>query len=390
MRRLLLQGGDLNALCERLDLFKQHPGLLEKYLIASEISLDVLDLLFSRIFGKDDARQIEENAELAKSPYDHFDIAGVTQQRHSVVEGLMGRVDKQGEVMEKMQEKFLDIERQLSALQRQLSMQSEVVRIAASVEGRLDDISQACEQRVNETDRALRNEIRRCDATNHVKEVASAVEELRSQINSRATAEAVEALSDEVTRLKQEEQRLLKEMSPKEFRYDKAAPLRGIIAHLTQKFGGNVHEKGIVEVTASSVTCSLEPKHAVELGSDSEFCSRGTEDSWLCYDFKGGRRVTPTSYSIRSYQDDYRPKPWVLEVSNDGCSWQPVDRRRNNSDLKGRGFVTHNFSINPVPGEGFRFVRLHITGKNHGGSDCLDLTSFEVFGTLFEPDGAGH
>ena len=380
MRRFL-HAGDLNALRERLPLFKQHPGLLEKYLIASEVSLDVLDLLFSRIFGKDVA---EEDAELVKSLYDDFDVAEVTPKKRDVVDDLLGRVDKQSDAMEKMQEQFLDVQRQLSALQRQLNMQGDVTRIASSLEERLDDISQACEQRAKETERAVREEIQRRDATSRVNDVASAVAELRREMSSRASAEAVKALSDEVTRLKQEEERLdaqLKEIAPKEFVCDKAAPLRGIIAHLTQKCGGNVHEKGVVEVTARGGWSDHVPEHAVELGSDSEFCSENEEGSWLCYDFKG-RRVTPTSYSIRSYNDSNRPKSWVLEVSNDGRSWDPVDRREDNSDLVGDGFVTHNFSISPVPGGRFRFVRLRMTGNNHSGGNLLDLTALEVFGVL--------
>ena len=111
MRRLLLHGGDLDAL--RLPLFKQRPGLLEKYLIASEVSLDVLDLLFSRIFGKDDATMTEDEAELVKSLYDDFGGAGVTPKKRDVVEDLLGRVEKQSEAVEKMQGQFLDVQRQL-------------------------------------------------------------------------------------------------------------------------------------------------------------------------------------------------------------------------------------------------------------------------------------
>ena len=389
MRRLLLHGGDLDVLRERLPLFKQRPGLLEKYLIASEVSLDVLDLLFSRIFGKDDATVTEEDAELVKSLYDDFGVAGVTPKKRDAVENLLGRVEKQGEAVEKMQGQFLDVQRQLSALQRQLNMQGDdVTQIAASVERRLGDISQACEERVKETERVVREEIQRRDATGLVGEVASAVAELRREMRSRASAEAVEALSEEVTRLKQEEQRLdaqSKEIARKEFVYDQGAPLEGIIAHLTQKCGGNVHEKGVVEVTASGILSNnherYAPEHAVELGSDSEFRSLNEEGSWLCYDFKG-RCVTPTSYTIRSYDSPHRPKSWDLEVSNDGRSWERVDRRKKNSDLTGDGFVTHNFSISPDPGGRFRFVRLRMTGVNHLGYNYLSLTALEVFGYL--------
>ena len=115
------------------------------------------------------------------------------------------------------------------------------------------------------------------------------------------------------------------------------------------------------------------PENAVDLWLDSEFCSKNAPNSWIRYDFKG-RRVTPTSYSIRSCCGEPGgplPKSWVLEVSNDGSegSWKVVDRRENNSDLFSRNCpVTCNFEISAPPSGAFRFVRLRQTGKNHTGN----------------------
>ena len=156
-------------------------------------------------------------------------------------------------------------------------------------------------------------------------------------------------------------------------------PLNGIIAHLTRECGGNVHEKGVIKVTASS--CIDEAKNVADLGTDSYFYSYGEPDSWIRYDFKGWR-VAPTSYSIKaSHCESLRS--WVLEVSNDGTegSWVVVDSRENNEDLKGED-VTHNFAISAPPSGSFRFVRLRQTGKNHNGANSLQLTSLELFGTL--------
>ena len=48
---------------------------------------------------------------------------------------------------------------------------------------------------------------------------------------------------------------------------------------------------------------------------------------WIYYDFKG-RRVAPTSYSIRT-DSLWSPRSWAFEVSNDGSegSWEVIDRR---------------------------------------------------------------
>ena len=53
LRRLLRDGEDLRELPGKLSLFTDNPGLFEKYVIASEVALEVLELLFSQIFGKD-------------------------------------------------------------------------------------------------------------------------------------------------------------------------------------------------------------------------------------------------------------------------------------------------------------------------------------------------
>ena len=131
------------------------------------------------------------------------------------------------------------------------------------------------------------------------------------------------------------------------------------------------------------------PENVVDLGSDSCFYSNDSPNSWICYDF-GGRRVTPTSYSIRSHPywgDENYPKSWVLEVSNDGSegSWKAVDSREDNNDLNDK-LVTCNFAISAPPSVAFRFVRLRQTGKNHcpdlEGSDVLAIGSLELFGAL--------
>ena len=164
------------------------------------------------------------------------------------------------------------------------------------------------------------------------------------------------------------------------FVYDCAKPLDGIIAHLTRECGGNVHKKGLVQVIASSVFGTSDaPENTVDLGTDTRFSSNSRQNQWICYNFKD-RRVSLTSYSIRSFSR-FNLKSWVLEVSNDGQTWELVDRRNDNTDLKAQ-YVTCNFEIGKPPRESFRLVRLRQTGANHEGEHFLELTSFEVFGTL--------
>ena len=165
-----------------------------------------------------------------------------------------------------------------------------------------------------------------------------------------------------------------------EFDYTEAGLLNGIIAHLTRECGGNVHEKGVVEVTVSSVCgTGYEAKNAVELGTISHFWSNYKPNSWICYDFKG-RSVTPTSYSIRT-DNCACPRSWLIEVSNDGSegSWVVIDHRDDDTNAKNS---TCNFVISPIPRGRFRFVRLRQTRNNYDGNEVLALTSLEFFGTL--------
>ena len=380
------------SLLSKLQLFQRNPELLSagKYAIKSDVDPDVVDLFFGRVGGDTAAVVTAKNAEQLRALCDELEFSGFDDEIRSVLGSdrktrkdlveLRVRVDRHDVVLEELQRRVLELERQLREQQK--------------VPERVEAVERRLEERVKETERAVREEIQRLDTTGRVDDVASAVAELRREMRSRASAEAVKALSEEVTRLKQEEQRLdaqSEEIAPGEFVYDQAAPLRGIIAHLTQQCGGNVHEEGVVQVTASSVfddedyyEDEFAPEHAVELESGWEFRSENEEGAWICYDFKG-RRVTPTSYTIKSDTSDH-PKSWDLEVSNDGRSWERVDRRENNSDLKGDGRVTHNFSISPVPGGGFRIVRLRMTGKNHSGYNYLSLSALEVFGSLSESD----
>ena len=373
MLRALLRDSDaVTALFEKTGLFKS-PELLEKYVIASEVTVDVLDLFLSRIFGAERA-SIDSNSGDLKTLWESF--GGFSLKGRNDARDDSDEPDK----VEGLRLKVENLERQLCAVQRQLQMQGEVSQLAASIDGRLNEIARECERQLSSVSddvmRTLSTEVSR------LKEDERKLVDRVSDVEKKAT-EAELVLRDEI---QGEIKRLdaAVEMIPwhhKNLLYDPATPLLGIIAHLTHKFGGNVHEKEVVEVTASSSCNGDRAKNVAELGTNSFFCSNNEANSWIRYDFKG-RRVALTSYSIRT-ECGYYPKSWVLEVSNDGSeeSWEIVDTRAENEDLNA-SHVTRNFQVSARPSGGFRFVRLRETGKNHGGYDYLDLTSLELFGTL--------
>ena len=389
LRGLLRDSEAAKALFEKVGLFKS-PELLEKYVIASEVTVEVLDVFLSRVFGTERPCISNESGDL-KALWENLGCCSLSEGKEAASGDLSARAD---EHMEGLRVKVQDLERQLCAVQRQLQMQGEVSQLAVSLDSKLDQISRECERSVS-------------GVRSQVSAVSDDVAGLKEEVRDKASTRDVISLSKDVSRLKESEkslgdrisdvakameaERALRDELQREIeRVDPEVrrpvdPLNGIIAQLTRECGGNVHKKGVVEVTASSVwplSSNRQPENAVDLGTDSYFTSNDESSPWLRYDFKG-RRVTPErGYSIRSASQGY-PRSWVLEVSNSGSegSWEVVDRRENNEDLKGN-YVTHNFAISAPPRGAFRFVRVRQTGKNHDGHDRLYISSLELFGRL--------
>jgi hypothetical protein len=163
-----------------------------------------------------------------------------------------------------------------------------------------------------------------------------------------------------------------------------SSPLSGVIAHLTCRFGGNVHERGVVGITANrpvnAESCNA-PMNLADLGTDSYFHSVNEPNQSICYDFKE-MKIRPTHYSVRMYpagRNSYHLKNWVIEGSTDGASWSEIDRRENNTDLNS-SLAIKTFEVAKIAT--FWMIRLRQIGQNHRGDHYLIFTSFELFGSL--------
>jgi hypothetical protein len=171
----------------------------------------------------------------------------------------------------------------------------------------------------------------------------------------------------------------------------------GIIAHLTREYGGNLHDRGIVEVTSGSFEPTPEknhddPKQVVDLDDDSIYWSDyrdeeedipNTKNNWVCYDLKE-RRIVPTHCTIRTCLDGpggAHLKSWLVETSVDGGNWREVAREKGNDRLNGKLFVD-TFAVTGC-GE-CRFIRLVNIGRNHARNDCMNISAWEIFGSLIE------
>jgi hypothetical protein len=151
-------------------------------------------------------------------------------------------------------------------------------------------------------------------------------------------------------------------------------PLEGIIAYLTRKHGGNVHEKGIVTLTSKS-TGFGGLTNVADLRDDSKFESADQPGQWICWDF-GEMCIRPTGYTLRAY----RLKSWVVEGSVNGETWTEIDRRMDNQDFDLPNTTTASFEA--AEPAGYRFIRLTQVGPKHNNNHILLVRAVEFFGTL--------
>jgi hypothetical protein len=171
-----------------------------------------------------------------------------------------------------------------------------------------------------------------------------------------------------------------------EFPYGETTPLRGIIAHLSERCGGNVHDTGIVEISAGGVYGSeYGANQTANLTDNGVFLSANSPNQWICYDFKE-LRVIPTHYTIRSRYDDSvnndNLKSWFVEGSIDGQDWVELDRKENNRLINGQNLV-HTFHVHTLME--CRFIRLRHPGQSWRTNWYrIAISSLEIFRTLIE------
>ena len=100
--------------------------------------------------------------------------------------------------------------------------------------------------------------------------------------------------------------------------------LRGIIYELTQQHGGNVHDLGIITISAlhthetryGSTINGGHPKYVADLSTDIGWYDTNAAPSWICFDFKTSIRITKYSIKFGYFSYNYVQK-WLLEGSND-------------------------------------------------------------------------
>ena len=165
----------------------------------------------------------------------------------------------------------------------------------------------------------------------------------------------------------------------------KVAGGEGIIAMMTRKFRGNLHDRGQVIVTSRDLySDQYLQKYVLDLG-DRKSCyeSRNLSGAWFCLDFRD-RRVLVSHYWVRTYGNGPgHLRTWVLEGSLRGENWEQIDTVKDADSMNDK-YAALRRKVTGAQGP-FRYVRFRMTGTNHNGEWWLNCSGIELFGTLCEP-----
>jgi hypothetical protein len=160
------------------------------------------------------------------------------------------------------------------------------------------------------------------------------------------------------------------------------SPWSGLIAHLSELCGGNVHAKGAVDISSSSAHRN-QCWDVVNYAWNDHWYTCNSPNSWIQFDFKD-HLVSITHYALKSdgHGGSHHLLEWAVQGSIDGLSWIDLDRRRT-QDLN-NNYITKIFSCDATASQPhfYRFIRLLQTGKNSSGNDHLMLANFECFGSM--------
>lgn len=231
----------------------------------------------------------------------------------------------------------------------------------------------------------------------NIKNIKNEMSKMKIELEQQLTKQKDKYEKDIITLKKEIKEQISKQIDEKikqgntlTFEYDGNIEhcFKGIINHLTEVCGGNVHYKGVVNV--SSLTGDNSKDVIVLNDMNSYFVSKGSniQNQWLKYDFKN-KKIKPTYYAIRSRPDGeaghYNPQTWVIEGSNSDRDddWTILDSQNNVNYLDGQS-LSHVFTIKQSLNEYYRYVRFRQTGKNTGNDYDIRFSALEFFGSILK------
>lgn len=129
------------------------------------------------------------------------------------------------------------------------------------------------------------------------------------------------------------------------FEHKKGDEFNGIVKFLTEKAGGNIHYKGVVEITSNSINdSSHNPKNVFDFQQNNLYNSKNEPNASICIDFKD-KLIELSNYTIKTGTDGpngVNLTNWITEASSDGKSWEKIDEHTDDASLFGKD-IANNF-----------------------------------------------
>ena len=166
----------------------------------------------------------------------------------------------------------------------------------------------------------------------------------------------------------------------------------GIMKHLSESTGGNIHDNGTIEITSNSIVNNDDRYHPKNLVNYNQspytfYESNNDTNTYIRFDFKD-KKIQVDSYSIQSYNggpNSGHLRNWVLEVSNDSDHWEVIDSHSNDSSLNGSNIIK-TFHTNKSESF-YRFVQIRQTGQSwhYNNNYKIYFPYVEFYGKLKQP-----
>ena len=189
----------------------------------------------------------------------------------------------------------------------------------------------------------------------------------------------------------------------KKFKEENSGPL-------TIVFNSESSPGGILNKLQSEVTIKAGGKHdpqhllssLITFDDDEYFINsfnykpKSIVDVFIQFDFGPTKRVDPISYFIKSgnisaFQK--HPRSWTIDASNDGSIWKVIDKRFDDSTLRGdiyTGLFKIKNTIVNSGTKGFRYIRfIQNNSWMNGHPYMINLTYFEIYGFIYDSDIQG-
>lgn len=170
---------------------------------------------------------------------------------------------------------------------------------------------------------------------------------------------------------------------------------------ISRPFAGESLPKGIIYFLGDSISLSAGGKHNsihpltnIKKFNDKNFFNYdryipvSESDSYIEFDFGQSKKIDLFSYLIRSTNGDesfYHPKSWRIEGSNDKISWNCLDHRKDDQNLRGK-LKLHCFQCENNKNENNKFRYIRYVQEDSWWKDCpyyVNITYFELYGDIF-------